>query len=55
MKRKRKVGRPELPKNKRKVRFSVTLKPDLLKRIDDKVTPENGRNSLIESTLENNF
>lgn len=55
MKRKRKVGRPELPKNKRKVRFSVTLKPDLIDRIDQKVTPDKGRNSLIEQTLEENF
>lgn len=55
MGKKNKVGRPKMPKNKRKVRFSVTIKPDLLDRIDNKVTPDKGRNSLIEATLENNF
>jgi hypothetical protein len=52
---KKKVGRPKMAKNKRKVRFSVTIKPDLLQRIDKNVTPDKGRNSLIEQTLENNF
>jgi len=55
MKKKRKAGRPEMPENKRKVRFSVTLKPDLIARIEKKVTPENGRNSIIESTLDKNI
>lgn len=55
MKRKRPVGRPKMAENKRKVRFSVTIKPDLLKRIDDKVTDDTGRNTLIEQTLERNF
>jgi hypothetical protein len=52
---KKKAGRPKMPKNKRKVRFSVTLKPELIQRIDEKVTKETGRNSLIEGVLDKNF
>lgn len=55
MKRKNPVGRPKMAENKRKVRFSVTIKPDLLKRIDKKVTPLNGRNSIIEDVLDKNI
>jgi hypothetical protein len=51
----KKAGRPKMPENKRKIRFSVTLKPELIKRIDKRKTPGIGRNAVIEETLEKNI
>jgi len=55
MAKKRKAGRPEMPENLRKKRFSVTLNPALVSRIESKVTPAKGKNTLIEEVLEKNF
>ncbi len=52
---KKKAGRPKMAEKYKKKRFSVTLKPGLIERIDKKITPEKGRNALIEETLEKNF
>ena len=51
MGRKKKVGRPKMPQNLKKVGFSIKVKPELWKRIK----PLENRNSKIEAVLENNF
>lgn len=51
----KKAGRPKMAENKRKKRFSVTLNPALLGRIERQITPTKGRNTLIEETLEEKF
>ena len=48
---KKKVGRPKMAKNQKKVGFSVKVKPELWKIIK----PLKNRNSQIEEVLENNF
>lgn len=55
MKKQRSVGRPKMAEKLKKVRFSVTLKPNLLKAIEDQSTIEKGRNALIEETLRKKF
>jgi len=55
METKKKAGRPKMAKKYKKVRFSVTLKPDLISRIDKQISPDKGRNALIEETLEKRF
>jgi hypothetical protein len=55
MKKRKKAGRPKMAPEQRKVRFSVTLKPRLLGRIDAQKTDEKGRNQIIEETLEEKF
>jgi metal-responsive CopG/Arc/MetJ family transcriptional regulator len=55
MKRAKKAGRPKIAPEKRKMRFSVTLRPELVKCIDQKITPDKGRNRIIEETLAEKF
>jgi hypothetical protein len=51
MKKKNKVGRPEKPKKDKKVGFSLTVKPELWKRLK----PIKSRSAKIEAVLDQNF
>jgi hypothetical protein len=55
MGKRKKAGRPKMAPEQRKVRFSVTLHPELIESIDGEKTLQKGRNRLIEETLEEKF
>lgn len=54
MSRKRKVGRPKMPENLKKIGFSIKVSPELWRAIEVKTKGKN-RNQDIESILEEKY
>jgi hypothetical protein len=54
MGRKKKVGRPKMPVNQKKVGFSVKVMPNLMEAINTKTEGKN-RNEVVESVLKREF